>query len=282
MLEIKVPTYDKLMNPTVEALFILGGSGTIEEINAKAVEIAGLSTEQLEVLHNPDKGSQSEIEYRLAWARTYLKKFGVLENSDRGIWSLTPYGRQIKRVNPQEVKQFVRDKRRKAKVDEQENPDEDIEISWREELLQVILQMSPSSFERLIQRLLRESGFTQVEVTGKSGDGGVDGKGIMRIGGLLSFRVIFQCKRYQGSVGSGQIRDFRGAMIGRADKGLLVTTGTFTIDAYKEATRDGAPAIDLIDGNQLVHMLKELKLGVKTETIQVERVSVNHEWFGNI
>jgi restriction system protein len=130
--------------------------------------------------------------------------------------------------------------------------------------------------------LLRESGFIQVEVTGKSGDGGVDGKGIMRLAGLLSFHVIFQCKRYQGSVNVSQVRDFRGAMVGRADKGLLITTGNFTKDAVREATRDGAPAIDLIDGDQLIDKLKELELGVRTEKIEVEKVTINQEWLLSI
>jgi restriction system protein len=156
------------------------------------------------------------------------------------------------------------------------------ELSWREELLNTLFQMEPSAFERLVQRILRESGFIQVEVTGKSGDGGIDGKGIMRLGGLLSFHVIFQCKRYQGSVSAGQVRDFRGAMVGRADKGLLITTGNFTKDATREATRDGAPAIDLIDGDLLVEKLRDLELGVKTEIVRVKQISIDHEWFLNI
>jgi restriction system protein len=139
--------------------------------------------------------------------------------------------------------------------------------------------MVPSAFERLVQRLLRESGFIQVEVIGKSGDGGVDGKGIMRLGGLLSFHVIFQCKRYQGSVTVSQVRDFRGAMVGRADKGLLITTGNFTKGAMREATRDGAPAIDLIDGDLLIDKLKELGLGVKTEKIEIEQIAIDSDWF---
>src|SRR5205823_8842550 len=109
-------------------------------------------------------------------------------------------------------------------------------------------------------RVLRETGFTQVEVTGRSGDGGIDGKGIAKINGILSFRVVFQCKRYRGSVGASEIRDFRGAMQGRADKGLFITTGYFTRDAIKEATRDGATAIDLVDGEKLVEKLRELGL----------------------
>jgi restriction system protein len=142
--------------------------------------------------------------------------------------------------------------------------------------------MEPSAFERLIQRLLRESGFIQVEVTGQSGDGGIDGKGIMRLGGLLSFHVIFQCKRYSGSVSASQVRDFRGAMVGRADKGLLITTGNFTKDAVKEATRDGAPAIDLIDGDQLINKLKELNLGVQTKKVEIEQVVIDQQWFSTI
>jgi restriction system protein len=130
--------------------------------------------------------------------------------------------------------------------------------------------------------LLRESGFIQVEVSGQSGDGGIDGKGIMRLGGLLSFHVIFQCKRYQGSVSVSQVRDFRGAMVGRADKGLLITTGNFTKDALKEATRDGAPAIDLIDGDLLLDKLKELGLGVRTEKVEVEKVTVDEGWLLSI
>jgi restriction system protein len=140
--------------------------------------------------------------------------------------------------------------------------------------------MSPDGFERLVQRLLRESGFIQVEVTGRSGDGGIDGKGIARIHGLMSFHVIFQCKRYQGVVSSSEIRDFRGAMVGRADKGLFLTTGTYSREAVKEATRDGAPPIDLLDGDQLADKLKELGLGIRVE--MVEHVTIDADWFRGI
>lgn len=280
-----VPTFDKLMNPIIHALKHLGGSGTIEEVNNKAVEIAGLTDEQLEVLHDPNKGSQTEVEYRLAWARTYLKKYGVLENSSRGVWALTSKGAQLDQVNPQMVKKAVLSQQKQAKASAADVPELDSpngEVPWRDELLDTLLKMEPSAFERLIQRLLRESGFIQVEVTGKSGDEGIDGKGIMRLGGLLSFHVIFQCKGYQGSVAVNQVRDFRGAMVGRADKGLLITTGNFTKDAVKEATRDGAPAIDLIDGDLLIEKLKELGLGVKTEKVEVEKVTVNKQWLLSI
>ncbi len=148
--------------------------------------------------------------------------------------------------------------------------------------MSTLIQMDASAFERLAQRMLRESGFVQVEVTGRSGDRGIDGKGIMRLGGLLSFHVIFQCKRWQGTVGAGEVRDFRGAMVGRADKGLLITTGTFSKEAVREATRDGAPAIDLIDGDQLVDKLQDLALGVRTEKVEIEQVTVDHDWLLSI
>ena len=140
---------------------------------------------------------------------------------------------------------------------EEEEPD-----SWEEQLLEIVKNIPPAAFERLCQRLLRESGFIQVEVTGKTSDGGIDGKGVVRLGGILSFHVLFQCKRYKGSVSASIIRDFRGALIGRADKGLVVTTGTFTREARLEARRDGATPIDLIDGQELVEKLKAFGIGV--------------------
>jgi len=273
------------MNPTIQALHALGGSGTIEEIYAKVTQLVELSDEQLEQLHNPERGGQTEVEYRLSWSRTYLKKYGLLENSSRGVWALTPTGRQTQKVNPVDVKRFVHEEARKQARQQKQTGSEtevaevEIQNSWRDQLLVLLLQMDPAAFERLTQRLLRESGFIQVEVTGRSGDGGIDGKGIMRLGGLLSFHVIFQCKRYRGSVAAGQVRDFRGAMVGRADKGLLITTGNFTKDAIVEATRDGAPAIDLIDGDLLIDKLKELSLGVQTRRIEVEQIEIDQNWF---
>ena len=282
MAKTTIPTFDVLMSPLVQALKSLGGSGTIEEINTKVAEIAGLTDAQLEVLHNPAKGGVTEVEYRLAWSRTYLKQYGILENSSRGIWALTPAGSKIDRLDEKEVARVVRAKRKKVH-DEEEDIEEPVTANnWREELFDLLGKLSPSAFERLAQRMLRESGFTQVEVTGRSGDEGIDGKGILRLGGLLSFQIIFQCKRYKGSVSAAHVRDFRGAMVGRADKGLLITTGTFTKDAVREATRDGASAIDLVDGEQFLDKLKELGLGVKTQKIEVEESTVEREWFANL
>jgi len=190
-------------------------------------------------------------------------------------------------LNKEHVKRFVQSLDRDAanggsEVDHVDVSDELKDIDWEDKLLAVIKAMQPDAFERLCQRLLRESGFIQVEVTGKTNDGGIDGKGVVRIGGLLSFHVIFQCKRYQGSVSSPVVRDFRGAMVGRADKGLLITTGTFTKDARTEAQRDGAPPIDLIDGEALVEKLKELRIGVRIKERIVEEVLIDEAYFQNV
>jgi restriction system protein len=282
MTSVKIK-YDEMMNPVLAALRSLGGSGTNDEINNRVAESLRIPAEQLEVLHDPEKGGITEFEYRMMWTRTYLKQYGLIDNSNRGVWALTPKGSTTDQVDPKQVVRYVREQQKKA--DSSTGDDDEIpnkKIAWQEELLDIILGMSPPAFERLIQRLLRESGFVQVEVTGRSGDGGIDGHGILRLGGLLSFHVMYQAKRWKGTVGSGQVRDFRGAMVGRADKGLLITTGTFTKDAVKEATRDGASAIDLIDGDQLVEKLKQLTLGVSTKRIEIEQVVVERDWFATL
>mgnify|MGYP000642084012 CR=1 FL=1 len=282
MTTIAMPTFDELMNPLLQALRQLGGSGSIEEMYAKTVELLGLPDDILAQLHDPEKSSQTEVGYRMAWARTYLRKFGLLDNSSRGVWSLTEKAKTLESIDSSEVVKFVRSLD-KQEAPKKRPPDETArelseEERWKDKLSAVLTQrLDPAGFERLVQRILRESGFIHVEVTGRTGDGGIDGKGIARINGFMSFHVLFQCKRYKGSVGSSEIRDFRGAMVGRADKGLFITTGSFTPAAVKEATRDGAPPIDLVDGDELAEKLKELSLGVKTEL--VERISVDETWF---
>ena len=279
-----LPTFDRMLIPTIKALQLLGGSGTTEEIYEKVVQILDIPDEILDKLHG--NTSKTEVEYRLGWSRTYLRKYGLLENSSRGIWSLKSTTIDVENLDYREIVKFVREPKKNQPV-KPSNLIEEItsletseELEWHQQLHKVLLSLSPSAFERLIQRLLRESGLIQVQVPGKSGDGGIDGVGIARINGFLSFHVLFQCKRYQGSVAAGQIRDFRGAMQGRTDKGLFITTGTFTREAIKEATRDGAPPIDLIDGEQLVQRLKEFKLGVNIA--MVELVEVDEDWFAKI
>jgi restriction system protein len=267
------------MWPTLVALREMGGSASNEELLSKVISVANISDQVMEIVHSD--GRQPKVQYNLAWAKTYLKKSGALDNSQRGVWSLTEIGEHLTQSDVATVPSIVR----KAYVPNAQNLAsselEDAEgsdelASWKEQLLKSLLSMEPSAFERLSQRMLREAGFIKVEVTGKSGDGGIDGIGVLRVN-LLSFTTFFQCKRYAGTVGAGAVRDFRGAMVGRGDKGLVITTGTFSADARKEATRDGAPAIDLIDGDMLCQLLKDLKLGIKT--IQVEQVLVDEEFF---
>jgi len=276
--------YDDLFNPTLTALHNLGGSGSVEEIEEQVATILNLTDEQVNEIH---RGNTTKLTYRLAWARNYLKRYKLLENSSRGVWALTKEGLKTKSVDKEVVKRKVvaedrkerlsRDKSKKAEqIDEVEN--EEIQrLSWQEQIIEELQSIPPSSFERLCQRLLRELGFQNVEVTGQTNDGGIDGKGMLRLGGVLSFHVIFQAKRYKGSVSPSIVRDFRGAMVGRADKGLIITTGTFTREAKREAQRDGAPPIDLMDGNDLAEKLKELKLGIDIEF--VEKVNIKKEWF---
>lgn len=211
-----------------------------------------------------------------------------MTNSDRGVWALTQQGDAVKEADfaelPRKVRQAVYAvRRRRSKEPAETNDDafeaEDSVLDWKERLLDTLSSIAPDAFERLSQRLLRESGFTRVQVTGRAGDGGIDGTGVLRLN-LLSFHVLFQCKRWKGSVGPAVVRDFRGAMMGRADKGLIITTGTFSADARREATRDGAPAIDLIDGDALCDLLKELKLGVSVK--HVEEVEITTAFFAGI
>jgi len=272
----KMPTYDRMMWPTLQALKAIGGSASNQELLTKVTQIMLLSEEIQNFPHND--GSGTEVEYRLSWARSYLRKVGAIENSERGVWTITSKGRSLTELDVAKIPAQVRKMSPRNPLTAEDNQPEDGEgeQTWQEQLLSVLQSLTPDSFERLSQRILRESGFVKVEVTGKSGDGGIDGIGVLRLN-LLSFQVFFQCKRYRGSVGAGEIRNFRGAMVGRTDKGLLITTGRFTPDAQRESTRDGAPPIDLIDGVRLCELLKDLKLGVETK--KIEQVTIRPEAF---
>jgi restriction system protein len=280
-----VPRVVDLFVPTIRALQALGGSASIEEIDEKVADILGLPEEIRSLLHND--GPRTKLQYRCAWARSWLKQAGFITNSERGVWALTQSGDSLKESDFRELPRIVRQAGYAARKNReaQDQPEEELEseatalADWREQLLDSIVSISPDAFERLSQRILRESGFTRVLVTGRAHDGGIDGTGVLRVN-LLSFYVLFQCKRWKGSVGPSVVRDFRGAMMGRADKGLIITTGTFSADARKEATRDGAPAIDLIDGDALCTLLKNLNLGVAVK--HVEEVMIDPAFFTKI
>lgn len=285
----QIPPYNELLWPTLCAVRDLGNTAKLDEIDDAVIEAEEFSSDQLAVLHK--EGPSTEINYRLAWARTYLKGMGALENPARRTWVTTDLGKTM--AEPEiETKwklylaKLSENRKRKRKAAREVGADPDLPgedaagetDDWREELLQVLLQMDPGGFEHLARRLLRAAGFINTSVTGGSGDGGIDGVGVYRLS-LVSFPVYFQCKRYKGAVGPEKVRDFRGAMQGRGDKGLLITTGSFTAEAKREATRDGAPPIDLIDGEQLCDLLKEHQLGVATSTRTIEEVQILSEFF---
>jgi len=274
-----MPKYDELHWPTLVALRELGGSASIDELHDQMVKDMSLPDHVVEA--EREGSSRSELHYRMAWARSYLKMFGALDNSTRGVWTLTAKGRSMTEEDTKEVVVEVRRLSREARSekdaklssleDGSADPSGTASRDWKEVLLEHLGKMDPIAFERLCQRVLREKGFAKVEVTNRGGDGGIDGQGVLRVN-LLSFQVIFQAKRWKGSVGASVVRDFRGAMVGRADKGLIMTTARFTTEANREAVRDGAPAIDLVDGEDFCDLLKEIGLGVRVK--MVEEVTV--------
>ena len=291
MSQSELPRYDEFMLPVLESLRELGGSARRDEVTASVADRENLTDEQLEARY--ETTGVSVAADRIGWALSYLKKIGAVDNSSRGVWAITEAGQRIETQSEIEVQlravraalavraaqrklseQTATDGKDELDFDEESDPD----TEWRTALLQRLLEMSPAAFERLTQRLLREAGFREVEVLGRSGDGGLDGVGVYRLS-LVSFPIYFQCKRYSGSVPSSAVRDFRGAMAGRGEKGLLVTTGTFTRGARDEASRDGAPPVQLIDGEDLCDLLQEYKLGVATRIRTIEDIEVDASWF---
>ena len=271
----KGPQFLRFCIPIVETLQDLGGSGQPKEVTNAVLERLHIS-EQEQAKTN--KSGSSRVRNQVAWARFYLAKGGIVDASRRGVWALTQKSRTLQ-LSPSAVSQIFKDaqaslpnRNEKPKTVEDETEivsptEQPSDISGTRSLLDVLRSLPPEGFERVSQRLLRESGFERVVVTGRSGDGGIDGNGILQVNPFVSFTVLFQCKRYAGSVSSSQVRDFRGAMVGRADKGIIITTGTFTTEAIKEARRDGAPPIELVDGETLIQMFERLELGVTPKTV---------------
>lgn len=225
--------------------------------------------------------SLSEVNYRLAWARTVLKKFGAISNSARSVWTINPEYSNINEVDGEAIyKEHSKASAKKEKSIDEDNSDDvpDEVRPWRKKLYEVLVKMNPYAFERLTQRVLRECGFTQVEVTKKSGDGGIDGTGKLRINGIFSFNIAFQCKRYQGVVSSADIRDFRGSLTTNIEKGVFITTGSFSKAAIEEACSPGKQQIDLMDGEEFISKLAEFGIGVK----EVKDYEVDEAYFENI
>lgn len=275
----------KFFGPLLDALRRLGGSGSPEEVVEQIATDLALSDEvQNDLLPSGEPRFRNQVH----WARFYLVREGLLDSSKRGVWSLTERGRATSLTYQQAHQIFLRwvkifQEQRRAKAETAEPIAEQVaegtgapSKDYRAETVELLLALPPAGFERLSQRLLREAGFTQVVVTGTSGDGGIDGHGTLQINPLVSFKVLFQCKRYTKSVSPSHVRDFRGAMAGRADKGIIITTGSFTAEARREASRDGVPPIELIDGEKLIDMLEQLELGLRPVTTY----EIDHSFFG--
>lgn len=268
------PAFVRYFPSVLDALRHLGGSAKPAEVRDRVAEVTNATQQTLEDLL---ASGTSRFDNQIAWARFYLAKAGLIDSSKRGVWTLTDKGKDANLTHAQaldvfrEVRAAFEPSPHKSSVLDDAATDDSLapEISGavnhtdhRTRTLEALLALPPPGFERFSQRLLRESGFQNVSVTGRSGDGGIDGIGVLQINPLVSFKVLFQCKRYQGSVTASHVRDFRGAMQGRADKGIIITTGSFTSDAKKESVRDGVPPIELVDGEKLVEMLEELELGL--------------------
>ena len=267
--------FTKWFGPLLDALRDLGDSGKPKEVSNKIAENLTLSDKVLDETINSGTG---KFHNQVAWARQYLVWEGLLDSSKYGTWKLTEKGKNTSLNKDQSRELFLKwvdihAKARKAKskkevIEEQEKgqPDE-FEKEASTDLLSVLQSLSPTGFEKLCRELLREHGFENVVVTGGSHDGGIDGYGILEMNPFVSFKVLFQAKRYKGSVSRAQVGDFRNAMIGRAEKGIILTTGTFTNEAIKEANRDGAPQIELVDGQKLIAMFERVELGVIPKTV---------------
>lgn len=271
----KGPAFLRFAVPILDTLKELGSSGAPSEVADRVIERCKVSEKQQE---ETTTNGQSRVRNQIAWARFYLTKAGLLEASRRGVWNLTPAGRaskldgdgvlaMFKKVQAQFPRKGGKAADTVATVDAEESAEDEPEaqpLDYKAELLATLRSLPSGGFERVCQRLLRESGFQQVFVTGRSNDGGIDGHGVLEVNPLVTFKVLFQCKRYgDRTVTPSQVRDFRGAMQGRADKGLILTTATFSAEARKEATRDGVPPIELVDGEKLVTMFERAGIGLR-------------------
>jgi len=267
MKRAKGPKFLRFALPVLDSLRALGGSGKPAEVTDAVIESLGIPEEEQQ---ETTKNGNSRVKNQIAWARFYLAKGGFIDPSERGIWRLTKQGETAK-LSVDDVYAMFKSVQGQMHIKDAEHEDADAiidDLEHETDLLNVLRSLSPEGFERICQLLLRKSGFEKVEVTGRSGDGGIDGHGLLELNPFVSFKVLFQCKRYTDRpVSASHVRDFRGAMMGRADKGIILTTGQFTSDAQKEARRDGVPPIEMVNGEKLVSMFEHLQLGVRPKTV---------------
>jgi restriction system protein len=275
--------------PLLDALRELGGSGKPKEVvNQIAIDLKIPDSK----LEETTKTGILKFHNQVAWARQYLVWEGCIDDSKHGVWSLTSKGQKAKLSVEQaraiflkwvEIHQKAKKTKQQPEVinrQEEEEP-EQLENEIVPSLLEVLQSLSPIGFEHVCKRLLREHGFENVNVTKASHDEGIDGYGTLELNPFVSIKVLFQCKRYKGTVSRAQIGDFRNAMIGRAEKGIMLTTGTFSEDAKREASRDGAPPIELIDGKKLVELFEKVELGVKPKKVYEVEYSFFEQFMHN-
>lgn len=275
----KQAEFVRWFGPLLDALRDLGGSASPREALDRIAE-----KEQVpEELRNAVlKSGQERFYNQVHWARQYLVWEGLIDAGKRGVWSLTSQGSET-RLTPEKSREvFLRQVRRQSLVrkghsakssdaaHERDSVERVAPQAEEDEGLQnflgVLFELSPTGFENLCMRLLREAGFERVQVTGRSGDGGVDGVGVLQINALLSVSVVFQSKKWVQPVPPKEIRDLRGAMDGRAEKGIFLTTSTFSTQARAEAERPGAAPIELVDGSKLFELFKQFELGLRPRT----------------
>ena len=310
---VTIPGIADLLWTVLKAMRDLGGSASRAELLSHVREVAGLTEEQLAVVFSGSTGKSKAL-YRAEWAIYWLRAIGVLDSSRRGVYATTSRGAEyfgmdvaaadlaLRSAYDEARKQAAKKAAAKRAKSKEAVQGDDAEPGaandllpdaaegdgagsgpvsaddWRIALLETLKTMTPAAFERLAKRILREAGFQKVDVVGRVGDGGIDGVGLYKMS-LVSFPIYFQCKRYAGSVGASVVRDFRGAMAGRGDKGLIITTGTFTPAAREEATRDGAPPVDLIDGDELCDLILDYRLGVSVVERTVRDITVDGSFF---
>lgn len=263
----------RYFGPVLDALRELGGSGRPQEVKDVIARALNLTESELE---ETIKSGQGRISNDIDWARFYLAKAGYVDSSTRGVWTLTEAGR-AEHLSYGQARELLRSIQRRFQtgrsttaipaIEEQETDVPPDESSHRTRLLALLRDLPPKGFEELCQKLLRELGFVKVEVLGRTGDGGIDGEGILQVNRLVSFKVVFQAKRYANTVGAEKVRDFRGAVQGRADKGIIITTGSFSLSAQSESVRAGAIPIELVDSERLIEMFEELRLGLIERTV---------------
>lgn len=271
------------MGPLLDCLRAVGGSAKPKEVSAWIQRELKLPPEITEATI---KSGANRFHNQVQWARQYLVWQGLLDDSKRGVWTLTPLGWQahLDHAAAREIflgRVKIYQAGRKNAVPAVGGSDGDTQESLPldeaqdQTLLEVLKSLPPYGFELLCERLLREHGFEDVQVTQKSRDGGIDGYGVLRLSPFVSVKVAFQAKRYKDVVSRAAVGEFRNALLGRAEKGVFITTGRFTFDAETEAVRDGVVPIELVDGERLVGLFEEAKLGVKPKQI----FEIDHAFF---